>query len=163
MLTLCACVADGGGIVVGGGGCWRSSDRHRHRWRRQSVFVPTVRAVRMPRAFIRRRTRAASPAIPVATAAAVFANWLRRRRRQRRAGARGGEVLGRARVSSSRGVRRPRRAQSVYAYHRRPYHTSASVVRPTDRVVIVFYIRRPSWSSVIIIILFFTAVMCVHG
>jgi len=101
----------------------------------ERVRLDRVRGVRMPRAFIHRRTRSASPAIPVATAAAVFANWLQRRRR-RWAGARGGEGSVRARVSSSLGVRRPRRVQSVYAYHRHPYDTTTSAsVGSSDRPI----------------------------
>jgi len=143
---------------------WRrrhSSDLHHRYRRRRSVFVPTVRAVRMPRAFIHRRTRAASPAIPVATAAAVFANWLRRRRRWR-ASTRGGEGLGRARVPSSRGVRRPRRVQSVYTYHRRPYDTTAaSVVRPNNRPIASLSIPYNINSINLLLLVFYSPFSCV--
>lgn len=141
---------------------WRrrhSSDLHHRYRRRRSVFVPTVRAVRMPRAFIHRRTRAASPAIPVATAAAVFANWLRRRWRWR-ASTRGEEGLGRARVPSSRGVRRPRRVQSVYTYHRRSYDTTASVVRPINRPIASLSIPY-NINSINLFLLIFLPFLCV--
>jgi hypothetical protein len=77
------------------------------------------------RAYIR-HTRATGPAIPVAAAAAVFANWLRRYWwAVKGPGEWCREEYGRARVSP-RGVRRPRRAaQLVFAYRRRPYDTTA--------------------------------------